>query len=97
MRHMDTARKRSRSNGSLREKIGRRSARPRFVICVDNRGYEASLEPGKVYRTLADREASAIHFLRVIDESGEDYLFPSRMFRPNPLSKDVQRQLGFVW
>jgi hypothetical protein len=64
---------------------------------VDNRGYEASLEPGKVYRVLADREANEHQFLRVIDESGEDYLFPSRMFRPNPLSKEVQRRLGLLW
>jgi hypothetical protein len=64
---------------------------------VDNHGYEASLEPGKVYAALADRDARSHHFLRVIDESGEDYLYPSKMFRPNPLSRDVQRHLGFSW
>lgn len=71
--------------------------RVRFVICIDNRGYKASLEPGKVYPVLPDRKANTHEFLRVIDESGEDYLYPAQMFRPNPLSKDVQRQLGFVW
>lgn len=72
--------------GNLMRKL-QRSIKTRFVICVDNRGYEASLEPGKVYRVLTDREASTIHFLRVIDESGEDYLFPSRMFRRNSSSR----------
>ncbi len=97
MRRMDTARKRSKSNGSLRESPARRRATTRFVICVDNRGYEASLDPMKVYRVLNDPEARSLHFLRVVDESGEDYLFPSQMFRPNPLGKDVRKILGFEW
>ncbi len=96
MRRMDSARKRSRSNGFLRKRTATRSS-VRFVICVDNHGYEASLEMGKVYRVLPDREARAHRFIRVVDESGEDYLFPIQMFRPNPLKKDVQKRLGFSW
>ena len=64
-----------------------RSIEMRFVICVDNHGHEASLERGKMYRVLPDREANLHRFLRVIDESGEDYLFPPRMFRRNYSSK----------
>jgi hypothetical protein len=64
-----------------------RSIKTRFVICVDNRGFEASLERGKMYAVLPDREATLHRFLRVINESGEDYLFPRQMFRRNSSSK----------
>lgn len=48
-----------------------------FLLCVKNEGYPASLEVRKVYQALPDPGSAAIGFLRVIDESGEDYLFPS--------------------
>jgi hypothetical protein len=48
----------------------------RLAICVKNRGYPAALEVRKVYRVVPDREAAAHRLLRVIDESGEDYLYP---------------------
>ncbi len=51
-----------------------------FVICVRNDGYPASLEPCKVYRVVADPEAAAHRMMRVIDESGEDYLYPQDRF-----------------
>ena len=54
----------------------------RFVLCVDCGTYKASLEPRKVYRVLADSAAEAKSLLRVVDESGEDYLFPARLFVP---------------
>jgi len=63
------------------------SSKPRSVHCVDNRGYEASLERGKLYAVLPDRKASEHQLIRVVDESGEDYLFPTRMFRRNSSSK----------
>ena len=53
-----------------------------FVLCVDNEGYEVSLEKRKVYRRLNDERAGDDRFTRVIDESGEDYLFPSEFFVP---------------
>lgn len=46
-----------------------------FMICVDNHGYEASLEIRKVYGVLSDKEALRHHQIRVIDESGDDYLY----------------------
>ena len=51
-----------------------------FVLCLRNDGYPASLEVRKVYRTLPDASAAAQHFVRVIDESGEDYLYPADYF-----------------
>jgi len=54
--------------------------RARFVLCVRNEGYPAGLESRKVYRVLADGQGSKRHLLRVIDESGEDYLYPEEYF-----------------
>ena len=61
-----------------------------FIICVNNREYEASLELWKVYRTIRDDHAKKQDLVRVIDESGEDYLFPSDYFIPIALPKVVQ-------
>jgi hypothetical protein len=51
-----------------------------FAICLNNEGYPASLEIGKVYRVIPDEEAAAHGYLRVIDESGEDYAFTASRF-----------------
>ncbi len=51
-----------------------------FAICLDNEGYKASLDIGKLYRVIPDDEASAHGYIRVIDESGEDYAFTSDRF-----------------
>ena len=53
---------------------------PRFAICIDNSEYPASLELHKVYRVLPDEEADLDGDLRIIDESGEDYLYPADYF-----------------
>ncbi len=50
------------------------------MICIRNEGYPASLEFGKVYRVVADEVASGHNMIRVIDESGEDYLYPKNFF-----------------
>lgn len=62
-----------------------------FVICLDNSGYEVSLEPRKLYVILADAQAAKHGQLRVIDESGEDYLYPKERFVPVDLPESVQR------
>ena len=62
-----------------------------FVICVDNDGYPASLERWKVYCALPDREGDAHGLLRVMDESGEDYLYEKARFRPIELPSSVRR------
>ena len=51
-----------------------------FVLCVNNDSYEASLEPRKIYRVVEDAKAEARALVRVIDESGEDYLYPADFF-----------------
>jgi len=61
---------------------------PRFAVCVDNRDYPASLELHKVYRLVPDPEAAADGDLRVIDESGEDYLYPVASFVVMALLRD---------
>jgi len=58
-----------------------------LVICVDNDGFEASLEKRKIYVAAADKRGH----LRVQDESGEDYLYPKRMFVPLDLPDTVKR------
>jgi hypothetical protein len=51
-----------------------------FVICIDNSEYPASLEKRKIYETVPDAEAAKLGQIRVIDESGEDYLYPIEYF-----------------
>lgn len=51
-----------------------------YVVCVENTGYSASLELKKIYSVVPDAKAEQEGFLRVVDESGEDYLYPSRFF-----------------
>jgi hypothetical protein len=51
-----------------------------YVVCIENSGYPASLEVRKIYVRIADPRAEEDGFLRVVDESGEDYLFPARFF-----------------
>lgn len=62
-----------------------------LVICIANLGYEASLERRKIYECLPDSEAAKRKMLRVIDESGEDYLYPQDMFVGAPLPEAVRR------
>jgi len=72
----------------------RRKARtPHFAVCVDNRGYPASLELHKIYRVLPDADAAAEGDLRVIDESGEDYLYSADRFVEIEPPQTVRRSL----
>ncbi len=57
-----------------------------FVVCINNEGYEASLETRKIYIARSDANAQQHGLLRVIDESGEDYLYPSTLFQEISLS-----------
>jgi hypothetical protein len=63
----------------------------RFVICIDNTGYEVSLERRKIYVCLPDARAEKLGQLRVIDESGEDYLFPKKSFISVALPQTIRR------
>lgn len=65
----------------------------KFVVCVRNTGYRASLELCKIYRSVPDAKAARRNFLRVVDESGEDYLYPADYFVPIALPQAVRRIL----
>jgi hypothetical protein len=79
MKRMASAKKSSSASGtSTRRKT---AANPRrFAVCVRNDGYEASLERNKIYAVLTDEDAERDGDLRVVDESGEDYLFAADRF-----------------
>ena len=62
----------------------------RFAICVRNEGYLVSLELWKVYRKLPDRRAAKDQLVRIIDESGEDYLYDQSWFVPIKLPRAAQ-------
>ena len=57
-----------------------KSTKAKFLVCVDNRGYPASLEVWKLYEVVPDSKAKKQEQVRVIDESGEDYLYPADRF-----------------
>ncbi len=57
-----------------------RSPKKSFALCVDNTDYKASLIPGKVYRIIPDPKAAADDLVRIVDESGEDYLYHKSQF-----------------
>ena len=65
--------------------------RKRFAICIDNEGYRASLDVRKVYRVLPDGGAERAGRLRVVDESGEDYLYPRERFVPVEIPKPAEK------
>jgi len=64
-----------------------------FVICIRNDDYPASLEKRKLYVRLPDPEAEKNHYVRVIDESGEDYLYPEGYFAAIELSDETRRAI----
>jgi len=81
-------------NGSSNEAVGRGgNAGPQFAVCVDNRRHPASLELRKIYRLVPDSEARSQRQVRIIDESGEDYLYPQKYFVAIELSATLERVL----
>ncbi len=65
-----------------------------FVVCINNADVPASLELHKIYRVLPDADAARDGDVRVVDESGEDYLYPADWFVPIQLPQEVQRSLA---
>jgi hypothetical protein len=61
-----------------------------FVVCINNDSYKTSLEQWKIYETLSDEKAEKHNLIRVIDESGEDYLYPASFFSPIRLPEAVR-------
>ncbi len=64
-----------------------------FAVCVRNDGYPASLEVRKLYQMVADPTAGAHNFVRIVDESGEDYLYPEDYFMLIELPPSVKDAL----
>ena len=67
-----------------------------FVVCLDNRGYEASLERRKLYEVISDDRAQTLGMCRVVDESGDDYLYPSELFAHISLPQSLEKKLASV-
>lgn len=70
-----------------------KTAKHQFALCLDNTDYEASLIRGKVYPVLPDPKAAKDDLIRVIDEDGEDYLFPSDLFVLVDFPRPVEKKL----
>lgn len=64
-----------------------------FVICVNSRGYAASLEPRKLYEFIPDELAHKHNQIRIIDESGDDYLYPDHLFVSVDLSEQIEKAI----
>jgi hypothetical protein len=76
----------------MRAKLSKDST-PRFVVCIDNSDYEASLELHKIYPVVPDADAAQDGDLRVVDESGEDYLYPAARFVAIDIPKALERTM----
>ncbi len=64
-----------------------------LALCLRNKGYEVSLERRKIYQVIPDRDAEKQGQLRVIDESGEDYLYPATFFALIKLPRTIRRRV----
>ena len=87
MKRMASAKQKSKSNGSSIKK----TSRAQYVVCVKNDDYAASLELRKLYPVLQDATAAKRGLRRIIDESGEDYLYPRDYFVDIKLPASVER------
>jgi len=85
---MASARKNIKSNSFSSDS---KAGTARFVLCVRNTGYPASLDLRKVYRLLSDEQTAKHRQVRVVDESGEDYLYPEEYFVPIKLPQSAER------
>ena len=95
MKRTASGAKNSRSSGSStgRKRRRRVGGEPRYVLCVKNDGYPASLDIAKLYRCLPDPGAKRHAMWRIVDESGEDYLYPSDWFIEISLPAAAKRRL----
>lgn len=65
----------------------------RFAVCIGNKGYEASLQRNKIYAVIDDADAANTGDIRIVDESGEDYLYPAEWFIPIDVPDLVQQSV----
>jgi len=97
MKPMESARR--NSNGSaiwIKTMKKQKNTSPRFVVCLKNTDYAASLELHKIYRVLPDEDAAKAGDMRVVDESGEDYLYPASWFTEIRVPRPVQRSFSHL-
>ena len=93
MKHTASGKKSSSARGtSTRARKSAANGR-QFAVCVDNSGYEASLERNKIYLVRPDKDAEKDGNLRIVDESGEDYLFSAERFVPIEVPAAVKASL----
>ena len=71
--------------------MANKNSKTQFAVCVSNRGYRASLVTRRIYKVIADSDAAKRDLIRVIDESGEDYLYPTTMFVALDIPREVER------
>ena len=74
----------------------RHNSETQFAVCVKNEGYPASLELRKIYHVIPDARVAEHQLVRVIDESGEDYLYPADYFIPIELPQTVERAFSLA-
>jgi hypothetical protein len=86
---MGSARGTTKSSESLSEM----KSETKFAVCISNKGCAASLEVRKIYRLIPDKTGSKHGLVRVIDEMGEDYLFPEEYFVPLRLPQAAERAM----
>ena len=87
---MALAKRKSKSNGSS---IRKPSPAAHYVVCIRNDDYPASLETRKIYKLIPDANAWKLGFVRVIDESGEDYLYPQGYFVAIKLPRTLEEAI----
>lgn len=94
MKRTDLVRRNSSSNAAFRAERSARRLRSRYVLCISNQDYPASLETRKIYLRLPDSDAGKHGLVRVVDESGEDYLYPERYFVSIAVPRAIARALS---
>ena len=77
-------------------KMEKMNSKKMFVVCIKNEGYAASLELRKIYEVIPDERAADHQMIRVVDESGEDYLYPSDFFITIDLPKPIEQALSLA-
>ncbi len=93
MKHMASAGKKSNASGTSTKRKSPRRQAWRFVVCINNAEYPASLDLHKIYCALPDKDAARDGDIRVIDESGEDYVYPAKWFVPVEVPPVVRSSL----
>ncbi|HEY4760582.1 MAG TPA: hypothetical protein VIH42_08385 [Thermoguttaceae bacterium] len=97
MKRTELGERKSNVNPTWTDSMKRKKAvSTHFAVCIRNTGYPSSLELHKIYRVIPDNDAAEDGDIRVIDESGEDYLYPSAWFAELKLPQAVQESLMHV-